>query len=425
MKLKKFSSWLLPSLLVFFFVIFFLISIPYYSGDVENHVIWGKSILVQGPKGFYSRQFHDYSVANYPPVSMFSFAMSLGFYDWVREGILFFDTFEAFPSIFVRLIDSDNILISFLKIPAILPFVLSGLVIFNFGKLFKKKFKESLFYTLIFLLNPSFIYLAVVWGQNDFTQVMFILGAFLFLLNGFLKWSIIFASLAILSKQTVLMVWGLFLITLFKLKGLTKTILGLAMATLLIWFFYLPFNDSNFLWSFSFYNESLRTTGLLVSDNAINFWGLLAHYRSSDAQEVVLNLKLENWGYLFFLMLFVPLLVKYLTSKFSNTRLVFFLFLTSIIYFFTLTRMHERYLIFGVVFAHLLVMVRKKYWFNLVFFSLLMLVNLYKGLMMPKIAILVNLVSSQVVLSFFGIAYFVILLINYYYFMYKFKDEKN
>lgn len=425
MKLEKYRGWILPVILILSFIIFFLISIPYYSGDVENHIIWGRSILNEGPGGFYARDFHNYSVPNYPPISMFSFAFSVAFYDFVRGILLFFDNFDIFPSSLVKVIDSDNLLISFLKIPAILPFILSGLVIFYFGKLFKKKFNESLVFALLFLLNPSFIYLAVIWGQNDFTQVLFILGAFLLLLNNSVSWSIVFASLSILSKQTALLIWGLFLITIFKLKGTQKTLTGLITAAILIWIFYIPFNNSNVLWPFTFYNESLRTTGLLVSDNAINFWGLLARFQNADAQQVIFNLKLEYWGYLFFLILFLPLLIKYLTSKFSNKLLVYFLSLTSIIYFFTLTRMHERYLIYGVVFAHVLVMINRKYWPNLVFFSLLMLVNLYRGLFMPNIPLLVDLVNSSVVLNTLGISYFVIIIVNYYYFMYRLKDEKD
>lgn len=425
MKLEKYKGRLLSSILVFFFVVFFLISIPYYSGDVENHVIWGRSILEEGTKGFYGRYFHNYSFPNYPPISMLSFAAAVGFYDWVREIALFFDNYQAFPSVFVKWIDSDNLLISFLKIPAILPFVLSGLVISYFGKLFKKNYYQSLLYSTIFLLNPSLIYLAVVWGQNDFTQVLFILSAFLLLLNNFFNWSIFFASFSILSKQTTLIVWGVFLVTVFKLKGLSKAASGLILTALLIWVFYLPFNNSNLLWPFSFYNESLKTTGLLVSDNAINFWGLLSRFRNTDAQEVVLNLKLEHWGFIFFLALFIPLLAKYLTSKFSYTLLFYFLFLTSITYFFALTRMHERYLIFGVVFAHMLAMLNRKYRYNLVFFSALLLLNMYKGLLVPDIPVLVDLLNSVTFLSILGIAYLVILSFNYYYFMYRLKDEKD
>lgn len=425
MKLEKYIVWVLPVLLVFFFLIFIVISSPYYSGDVENHVIWGRSILDEGVRGFYSRDFHNYSIPNYPPISMFSFAAAVSLYDFIRDKILFLDNYEIFPSNLVGIIDSDNMLISFLKLPAILPFILSGFIIFYLGILFKKKFKESLIYVLLFLLNPSFIYLAVIWGQNDFTQVLFILGALLLLLNNFYNWSIIFASFSILSKQTALLIWGLFLITVFKLEGILKFITGLFVAVILVWFLYIPFNNSNFFWPFTFYNESLRTTGLLVSDNAINFWGLISRFQNADAQEIIFALKLEHWGYLFFLILFLPLLFKYLTTKFSNKLLFYFLFLTSIIYFFTLTRMHERYLVFGVVFAHILVMVNRKYWFNLIYFSLLMLINLYRGLFMPNIPFAVDLVNSPVILNALGISYFVIILVNYYYFMYRLKDEKD
>lgn len=424
MTYKSLEARLLAVVLIISFVAFFFISIPYYSGDVGNHVIWGRSILVEGSKGFYERQFHDFSFPNYPPVSMLAFAKSVWFYDFIRNGILFLDSYQVFPSVLVRWIDSENVLISFLKIPAILPFILSGLVVYNFSKLFGRNAKSSIFFTAIFLLNPSFIYLAVIWGQNDFTQVLFILIAIYFFLRNLYFWSYIFAALSILSKQTALVIWGLFLISIYKTKGIRKTFPAVFTSVILLWVFYIPFNNSNLIWPFSFYIETLRSTGLLVSDNSINYWGLFSRFRPADAQEIIWGLKLEYWGFVFFTITFIPVLVKFLKGKFSYKTFIYFLYLTSILYFFTLTRMHERYLIFGVVFAHILTIIDKKYWFNLLFFSLLLLINLYRGLYLPKIPIIEGLVNSIVLLDALGLAYFVICAVNYYHFIYTLKDEK-
>lgn len=430
--MKTVLNFFNPALiLIVLFVVFFLMSVPYYSGDVKNHIVWGRSILNEGAPGFYGREFHDFSFPNYPPVSMLSFAASVWLYDFLKSLFFNLNSYPLFPSQLIPWIEYENVQISFLKIPAILPFVLSGWFIYLFGKLFKKNHKQSLLYTLLFLLNPSLIYLAVVWGQNDFTQVLFILGALYFLLKEKFSISYIFAALAILSKQTVLLVWGIFLITVFKLHGISKSVIALLTSAAILWLAYLPFNNTGILWPFTFYNETLKTTGFLVSDNAINFWGFVFNFQPVDAAANVFLLKWEHWGFLAFALLMVPLLYKYLKTKFSSELFFYFLFLTSISYFFILTRMHERYLFFGIVFAHLLTMANKqsfssnkKYWYNLVFFTVLYFLNLYRGLLQPDFPILPNLVRNEMFLSGLTLAYFFVLVINYYSFMLKLKGHE-
>lgn len=412
-------------ILIFFFIFFFIISVPYYSGDVKNHVVWGRSILNEGAPGFYGREFHDYSFPNYPPVSMLSFAASAWAYDFKKELIYTLNDYPLFPSGLVHWIEHENVLISFLKIPAILPFVLTGIFIFLFGKMFGKNYQRSLMYMLIFLLNPSLMYLAVLWGQNDLTQVLFILGAFYFLLKEKLIWSYIFAALSILSKQTVLMVWGFFFITVFKLHGLSKSLIALLTSAAILWLAYLPFNVTGPFWPFTFYRETLKTTGFLVSDNAINFWGLVFNFQPVDATANVFLLRWEHWGFLVFGLLLIPLLYKYIKTKFSYELLFYFLFTTSITYFFILTRMHERYLFFGIIFAQLLMMVNKKYWFNLVFFTILYFLNLYRGLFQPDFPILPDLLRNTIILNSLAVAYLIILIFNYYYFMFRLKSHEK
>lgn len=412
-------------ILVVFFIFFFIISVPYYSGDVKNHVVWGRSILNEGAPGFYGREFHDYSFPNYPPVSMFSFAGAAWFYDFSKTSIFNLNNYSVFPSGLVHWIENENVLISFLKIPAILPFILSAIFIYQFGKVFGKNLKRRLMYVLIFLLNPSLIYLAVLWGQNDFTQVLFILGAFYFLIKEKFIWAYIFAALSILSKQTVLMIWGIFLISVFKLHGLSKSMVALLTSTAILWLAYLPFNVTGPIWPFMFYKETLKTTGFLVSDNAINFWGLVFNFQPVDAAANVFLFRWEHWGFLAFGLLLMPILYKYFKKKFSYETLFYFLFLTSITYFFVLTRMHERYLFFGIIFAQLLMMVNKKYWFNLVFFTIIYFLNLYRGLFQPDFPLLPDLLRNTVFLNSLAVCYLIILLYNYYYFMFKLKPHEK
>ncbi len=423
MQLLK-SNSLIFLLLLISLIIFFMLSVPYYSGDVKNHIFWGRSILEEGPADFYGRDMQGWSYPNYPPVSMLSFAASVWLYDFTKSTFFTLNSTPLFPSDLIPWIEFDNVYISFLKIPAILPFVLSGWFIFLFGRLFKKNVKQSLLYLVLFLLNPGLIYLAVLWGQNDFMQVLFILGALYFLLKEKFILSYIFAALAILSKQTVLMVWGVFLITVYKMNGIQKSLTALLTSIIVLWLAYLPFNTTGILWPFTYYNETLKSTGFLVADNAINFWGAYSNFQNLDAAEKLFILSYEKWGFLIFGLLFLPLVIKYLKTKFSYELLFSFIFLSSIAYFFILTRMHERYLFIGVVFAHLMVMVSKKYWYNLLFFTILYFLNLYRGLYQPDLPILPDLLRNNTFLISLVVAYVGLLIHNYYYFMFKLKDEE-
>lgn len=423
-KLK--SNLIIWPILIVIFISFFLLSIPQFSGDVKNHVFWGGSILNEGPAGFYGRDMQGWSYPNYPPVSMLSFAGAVWLYNSTKDLFFNLNNLSIFPSNLIPWIEYENVYISFLKIPAILPFVLSGYIIFLFGRLFKKSFKQSLIYMLVFLLNPAFFYLAVVWGQNDFSQVVFALGAFYLLLKEKYIWSAIFITLSILSKQTALMVWGIFFVSLFKLKGIGKSTVALLVSATVLWLSYLPFNVTGPLWPFTYYAETLKSTGFLVADNAINFWGFYSNFKSIDAGEIFFYLKYEQWGFIIFAITFLPLLFKFLKIKFSPQLLFYFLFLSSITYFFILTRMHERYLFFGVVFAQLLLMTNKKFWYNLAFFTLLFFINLYRGLYLPDFPILHELFQNNLFLNTLVLGYFALIVYNYYYFMFKLKNhEKN
>ena len=47
-----------------FLFVYIILSFPYFSGDVKNHIVWGTSILDEGTSGFYQREFHNFSFPN-------------------------------------------------------------------------------------------------------------------------------------------------------------------------------------------------------------------------------------------------------------------------------------------------------------------------------------------------------------------------
>lgn len=388
------------------FVIYFFLSLPFFSGDVKNHLVWGESILREGSLGFYEREFHDFSFPNYPPLSMGLFTLSLLFFKLTVNIVNFLNSsLGVFPSNLIYFFQWENTLISYLKLPAILPVLGIGYIIY----LFKPKLKYVLFY----LFNPAIIYLAVIWGQNDLLQFFFIIFAFYLLFKKRLLLSYIAAGLAILSKQTALVLWVVFLITVFKMEGLKKVIQAFLITVALFYLTYLPFHQLSLTWPFEFYNKTLiYSTGFLVSDNAINLWGVVFNFQKVDASQNIFLMPWVNWGYLLFALIFIPLTITFIKKKFGMERLFFYSFLVSILYFFTLTRMHERYLIPAVIFSSILILFNKKYWINLVFFTLLHFLNLYRGLYQPSILFLDPLVNSLVVLQMLVMGYFLMIVYN-------------
>jgi len=410
------------SLLFFiFFTIYFLISLPYYSGDVINYIVWGESILKQSPIGFYDRYFHDFSFPNYPPISMLLFAFCVWLYDLVFRAVHYLNNvLPIFPSFLVPLIEWENTKISFLKLPAIIPSIGIAVWFYLILNQLKKELsrKTKLFHIVLFLINPAIIYLAAIWGQNDLQQNLFILFAFYFLLRKKLWVSAVFGALAILSKQTILVIWAIYMLTFLKLYKFKKTFIGGLITLVVLYLFYLPFNNHGLLWPFEFYIKTLSvSTGFLVSDNAINLWGTLFNFQPVDAAQTVFLFSWERWGFMLFLISFLPLAYIFWKKQFNIERLFQFLFVTSLCYFFVLTRMHERYLIPAVIFSAVLAVINKRYWLNYLFFSMLFFINLYKGLYQPDIPLLTILVKNNIFLNLLVIIYALFLVYNYYLFL--------
>lgn len=410
------NKWKLLIFLGVVFIIYFFLSLPFFSGDVKNHLIWGKSILDQGSLGFFEREFHDFSFPNYPPISMGLFALSILIYQLTINLVNYLNSnLGIFPSNLIYFFQWENTLISYLKLSAIIPALGIGYLIY----LFKPKLEN----VVLFLINPAVVYLAVIWGQNDLLQFFFIILAFYLLYKKRLWWSFIAAGLAILSKQTALILWGVFLITVFKQYGFWRSIQSLLVTIGLFYLTYLPFHSFSLTWPFEFYNKTLTySTGFLVSDNAINFWGVIFNFKNIDAAQNLFLMSWVWWGYLLFAAFFIPLTAIFLKRKFKVEGFFHYSFLVSIIYFFTLTRMHERYLIPAVIFATLLAAFNRKYWPSLIFVTVFHFLNLYRGLPLPFLPVIASLVKSIIFLQILVTGYSVMIVLNLYQFI-KTKNE--
>lgn len=420
----------MPKIKILFFLVVFLsyffLSISYYSGDIKNHLIWGQSIATSGPFGFYSRYFHDYAFPNYPPLAMTSFFLSVKVYEVIKStSWVLNNSIGFFPSNIIPIIESNNFQIAVLKLPALVSTIIISWYIFFFAGLIKPSQPrlKKIIYPLFFLINPAILYITLIWGQIDLLPLVFLFPALYFLVEK--KWvlSTIFISLMLLSKQTSLVFYFIYLCLAFKTWGLKKTIFSGVTTFLIMYLFYIPFLGINPLEMVSLYRANFEYVAKVTQINAINFWGYIYDFNAVSDDKLFNSITFNNWGYILFGIFYFPLLLyilkikKTLEKNILYYKILFILFLTSMFYYLTLTRMHERYIIPAVVFAIFLSIVKTYHIFNLIFISLFSFLNLYRGLQMPDIKFLRKAVFalpflgglfiSYLIISFYNISLFV------------------
>lgn len=414
--------------LVISFVIYFYISLPIYSGDVKNHVVWGRSILDYGSVDFFERRFPGFSFPTYPPLTMYAFAGSLWIYQislsavyWLNSSISFF------PSRLVFGMEWENTLISFLKLPGLIATIVFAAVLPGILKKTKEKLlvKNRYFIALLLLLNPAVIYVSSVWGQTDLLQNLLLLLAFGFLINKKLWWSFIFAGVALMTKHTILLLWGVYIFYIFKEFGLKNSLKSIAVSLIILYLSYLPFHSFSLIWPLQFYYSNFTLVDFGVAENALNMWGTFSNYEILSSNQKYLGLSFDLWGYLLFLSFIAPLSMIYFVKKTNYYQLFYYLFLVSGFYFFFFTRMHERYMIPVVLFATVLVCFKKIHWINLVYFTFLHFINLYRGLFQPGIPVILELTKSNIFLTWLVVGYAVLLVYNYIVFLKELLNQEK
>lgn len=407
--------------LFFLFLLYFYLSVPYYSGDVKNHLVWAESLLTDGPVGFYSREFHDFAFPNYPPLSMFLFAVSLQLYKWLVQMIWLLNiNIPQFPSNLVHFIQLENTKIAFLKLPALISNFGICLILYYLIGIVTKSQTKQLIGGLIFLLNPAAFYLSVIWGQIDLLPVMFFLLAILLLFQKDWILASFVMALALLSKQTIIVFLPVFLWVLWGKYGLKNFAHGLIIMLATFYLSYLPFNNSSLIWPFEIYKLNFSLVAPSVGENAINLWGMAFNFqRSFDGQKLGI-LSLQQIGYLIFLFIIIIPMLKFLKRNCSLTGVLRFCFLLTICYFLFLTRMHERYLIPALIFITPLAFIDKRYIAGFAFFSLLHFLNLYRGLFQPDLNGLTNIIKNISILKVLVIIYTILVI---YYLKIFIKDE--
>ena|SRR3989344_4486729 len=364
---KKLIYLILLALLIRLGLIYFQ-----FSGDIRNHLVWGESVINAGTFGFYGRHFSGFNDANYPPLTIFVFAIFRYLYQICNQFIIWQNfNLKFLPSFLIPLFASLNMQAAFMKIPAILADLGIGYLIF---KLTKKKF-----FVFLYLFNPAVIYVSTVWGQIESLPIFFLLLSFFFLPKRYYLSHFAFV-LAVLSKQTALWLLPVYLVVWYQQGGAKTLLRGLTLQAIVFVLFYFPFTLS--LNPFSLYLATLAGSSTLVSDQALNFWYFLFSGRRIEDSTLLLGISVRLWSLVLLAISGLSVCFWFWKKKMKAASALFWI---SIIAFFWQTRVHERHLAPAIAF--LLVTDYPKKWKILFYFllSAYYMYNLFISLRLPFI----------------------------------------
>lgn len=347
------------------FVIGFLLRVGLmffnFSFDVNNHISWSHDLWRRGFAGFYetqSKEVYGTFYPNYPPLSIFSFFLSYLLYRWIPNLIWFLNVnIPAFPSNLVHLINAREFLAGMMKFPGIFSDLGVAYVCYLFAKKLFPKNPSAHFLSLVFILfNPAFIYNSSLWGQIDPLAIFLSLLAFYLLI--FKKrpvLSAVFFVLAVLVKPTVIIGLPFFGYFLVKEHGLNQIIKSFIIGNLVFIAMFLPFYKSGNLFLFPYIKyASMIVTGQsqdTVSVSAFNIWSIIPGLEKIKDSALILNfLAYRLLGQLILLIVFGLIFYRFIKSKNKSLSGLLLIYLTYTAAFLFLTRMHERYIVFGLPF---------------------------------------------------------------------------
>lgn len=317
-----------------------------YSGDIKNHYVWGNA-AISNPQGLYSTIFEGFNDVNYPPLAIYLFSLSNIFYGIFVKFILWLnDNITLFPSSLVWIINSENMRYAFLKLPAVIADILAYYFLYHY--LSKNKAKNSLLLASLFFLNPAIIYITSVWGQIESITMFFLASS---LLTVFDKkthfWSIPLFVLGALVKQTSLWFVIFYLILWIKKINFNTLFKSAIFAILIFYLLYIPFGLNPYNATIS-YLSTLTGSSTVVSDAAWNLWFFFYPPGTEDSVKI-LTISVRTIS-ISILLLYILIAVFRLIKHFQDNTLLKYLFLWSLMVFFFQTRVHERHLVFALLF---------------------------------------------------------------------------
>ena len=382
------------------------LSIQIYSGDVNNHISWGKDSLKRGFSGIYERDFwpeYGTMTPTYPPIPIFLFTAFYWLFDWSYKISWSLNlSLPIFPSNLIYFFEDQDTLPAYLKIPAIFADLGIAIVVYFFVARLTGPVGAA---AGLVLFNPAFFYNSAYWGQIEAIPLFFTLWAFYLLLYSprFIAASVIF-TLALLAKQSSIIFIPIFALVFLMRFGVVRGVKAVGVLFILFWAAFLPFFKSGniFLFPFTTYLDKIQTgSGSdYIVDHAFNLWAyVLGLGKVSDSTSIFLGISYQVFGYLLFSLILCVLLYTIYKRKACDIDVISVCCLTAFAAFLFLTRMHERYLEPALPFLLIVALNRRRLLWIFLAVSVFYFSNLYHNWWAPRVDWLVSTLSSKSVVD--------------------------
>jgi Gpi18-like mannosyltransferase len=318
---------LLGVIVAAFFIRLYFVPVAGYAGDVFVYKEWSKAAVSQGVNNMDT---------SYPPVYMY-----------VLKGI------GMFYKHFVPSFASDTYLFTLLvKLPSILSDILISLIIFFFIKK-RSSFKVGLFIAMAYAFNPAVIFDSAYWGQTDSFLILISLCSILALVYDNCFLAIVLAVVALLTKFQAAVLLPFIFLVIWQRHGAKRFFGGMIVAwgafvATLAPYFYLHKVERVITMAAGAVGDFA-----FLSLYAFNVWWIYGNGQARGLPDTNLFFGLASCrlaGIIFFL-LFIILLLHYLYQRVNDERAIFFSTAMAYFAFYMLTtEMHERYIMFPLIF---------------------------------------------------------------------------
>ncbi len=413
--------------IIFGLLIRIIVSLGQAYGDIKLfHIPWANDILKYGFTGFYERNIVAGS-AIYPPIAIYMFTICNYLGTIVKKPIMDIlwqlnITVPIFPSMIFSVINERQILLAFMKIPAIIADIFISLGVYSLSKGFisNKTSRIPLIIFLSLLFNPAVIFNSASWGQIDIIPLTFCIWSIYFLYKKRFNISFLFFILGMLSKQTISMIVPIYGILLIYYSGWKKIINYSLIGVITIFLLFIPFykNGNILLFPFiTYFKIATLFGGDAMSAHAFNFWWLTNGFGHLRDTFIIMNNISFSLIIKFVLLIQISILIFLLLRKKFNLLLsIFTITLLNLFVFLFSTRMHERHLLPVIPFLLLSSIIDFKFYYLFLYVTFFHLINMYAAWGQPELKWLIVFSNNKIIDDFLTI----ILIGIYFYLLYFF-----
>lgn len=387
-------------------LIFRLILSPLtFHVDLFSFAGWGERLYKEGTIDFYQSKSWLYSEPSQPPLVHLIYGFNFYLFEQKFLWILSYSTavittHNFYPSFFSPLFNFLNWFNSLYgETPYRWGYVLTIKLIPIFADLFigsiiyllarkVTTFKKALTLSSLYLFIPYSWYISSLWGQYDQVSFLFLLLAFLSLLNKrFIVLSPILLVISLSLKPTSLAFVPLYLWAYILQKpNISKIIIGWTGAFGSLLYSIILFTNQNIL---EFSNNILlpkifEKGDLRVVNNAFNFWKIFIGENLVSQNQTFIILPYKIWGYLIFGLLNIWSFIIVRKNPKSLENIFTGMFLVGAGSFFILTNILERYLFAGITSLLFLTIYKPHLLRYFLIMSFIFWINLFKSWWYPE-----------------------------------------